>query len=221
MSPIPESVSRFREQYRKKELGPRYSGWSHFLFTTILALAAILAFATRIHRVQGAEWAMIPFSFLVANFGEYMGHRGPMHQPFRGLRLLFYRHTQQHHHFFTHRAMAAESPRDFKMVLFPPVMLFFFLGGLAMPIGAAFYFLLSPNAGFLFALVTTSYFLGYEWLHFSYHLPEDTWVGRLPFMRTLRRHHTCHHDLALMGKWNYNITFPIADWLLGTYYRLP
>ena len=38
-------------------------------------------------------------------------------------------------------------------------------------------------------------------------------------MQTLRRHHTRHHDLALMGRWNFNITFPIADWLFGTYYR--
>lgn len=98
-------------------------------------------------------------------------------------------------------------------------MLLFFLGFMALPLGGLVYFLVSPNAGYLFALVIIGYFLTYEWLHFSYHLPESSWVGRLPGMGTLRQHHTQHHNLALMGRWNFNITFPIADALFGTYYR--
>jgi sterol desaturase/sphingolipid hydroxylase (fatty acid hydroxylase superfamily) len=37
----------------------------------------------------------------------------------------------------------------------------------------------------------------------------------------LRRHHQTHHDPALMAQWNFNITFPVADWFLGTTYRAP
>ncbi len=221
MSTIPESVVRFRKDYRAKEVGPSYSGWGHFLFTSLGALAAILVAISQLKQVHGAEWATIPITFLVANLGEYLGHRGAMHRPRSGLTILYRRHTQQHHHFYTHESMAAESSRDFKMVLFPPAMLLFFLGGLAIPIGMLFYLLISPNAGLLFAVVALSYFLCYEWLHLCYHLPEGTWVSRLPFMRILRRHHTLHHDLALMGKWNFNITFPIADWLFGTSHRAP
>ncbi len=217
----PTSVSRFRDEYRDKHIGRNYSGWGHFLFTTVGALAAITAAGLQLHDVRPAEWATIPIAFLIANFGEYLGHRGPMHRPRRGLSLLYRRHTQQHHHFFTHEAMAADSPRDFKMVLFPPVMLLFFLGGLAAPIGLLLYWACSPNTGFLFAMVAIGYFLSYEWLHFSYHLRPDSWIGRLPLVAMLRRHHMRHHDLALMGKWNFNITFPIADRILGTYYRPP
>jgi hypothetical protein len=221
VSTIPESVVRFREAYRAKEVGPSYSGWGHFLFTSLGALAAISVVIFRLRHVHGVEWATIPIAFLFANLGEYLGHRGAMHRPRSGLQILYRRHTQQHHHFYTHESMAAESSRDFKMVLFPPAMLLFFLGGLATPIGMLLYLLLSANAGLLFAGVTISYFLCYEWLHLCYHLPESSWVSRLPFMRVLRRHHTLHHDLALMGKWNFNITFPIGDWLLGTYYHVP
>jgi len=39
----------------------------------------------------------------------------------RGLALLFERHTEQHHRFFTDEAMSYEGRRDYKMVLFPPV----------------------------------------------------------------------------------------------------
>jgi hypothetical protein len=139
-----------------------------------------------------------------------------MHHRRRGLGLLFERHTAQHHRFFTHDAMAYESSRDFQMVLFPPVMLLFFLGGVAGPIALLLRFAWSANAGLLFAATGTAYFLTYEWLHFAYHLDASSWVGRLPLMATLRRHHTRHHDPALMSRWNFNITFPIADALLGT-----
>jgi hypothetical protein len=135
------------------------------------------------------------------------------------MRILYERHTLQHHHFFTHEAMAYESSRDFKMVLFPPVMLFFFLGVVAAPAGALLFALVSPNAGWLYVLVAMSYFLTYEWLHFAYHLDERSRLGGSPLIRALRRHHQAHHDLALMGNWNFNITFPISDLVFGTYYR--
>jgi sterol desaturase/sphingolipid hydroxylase (fatty acid hydroxylase superfamily) len=115
--------------------------------------------------------------------------------------------------------MAADSPRDFKMVLFPPVMLFFFLGVLAGPPALLLYFLVSPNVGLIFIAVGVCYFLTYEWLHFSYHLPPESFAGRLWLVRKLRRHHTLHHDKSKMGRWNFNITFPICDLIFGTSYR--
>ena len=56
----------------------------------------------------------------------------------------------------------------------------------------------------------------YEWLHFGYHVPADSPIGRLPLVAALRRHHQTHHDPALMASWNFNITFPIGDRLFGT-----
>ena len=162
------------------------------------------------------EWLTVPVSFLVANFGEYFGHRGPMHHRRPALGLLFQRHTLQHHRFFTAEAMQCATTRDFKMVLFPPVMLVFFIGALATPIGVVLGLLVSPNVGWLFAATALSYFLTYEWLHWSYHQPNDSWVGRRTLVRVLRGHHTTHHDIHKMTRGNFNITFPIADWLFGT-----
>jgi hypothetical protein len=105
------------------------------------------------------------------------------------------------------------------MVLFPPVMLLFFLGGLALPIGLALFAVFNANVGWLFAATAVGYFLSYEWLHFAYHQPPDSFIGRLPFVPRLRRHHAAHHDQRLMQRWNFNITFPIADGLLGTTWR--
>lgn len=216
---VPEHVKRFREDYRREAIGPRYTGWGHFAFTSVGSLAVVLFALSRLSGVRPAEWLMVPGAFLLANGAEYLGHKGPMHHPVRGLRLLFQRHTRQHHRFFTDEAMAYESSRDFKMVLFPPVLLLFFLGAIAVPVGALCFTLLSPNAGWLFVATAVGYYLTYEWLHFCYHLPEHHPVARLPLLTRLRRHHEAHHDLRKMERYNFNITFPLCDGLFGTRWR--
>ena len=211
-----DDLPAWRDRFRLEEIGPSYSGWLHFAFTSVGSLSFIAFVASRLHRIRPLEWALLPVFFLIANLGEYVGHRGPMHHRRNGLGLVFKRHTLQHHRFFTEQAMACASSRDFKIVLFPPVMLLFFVGMLATPIGIGFYLAVSPNAGYLFAIVAVGYFLLYEWLHFAYHQPEGSWMGRLPVVAALRRHHQAHHDPALMARWNFNITFPIGDLLFGT-----
>jgi hypothetical protein len=213
------SVLAFRNEYRQRSVGPHYRGWLHFAFTTVSALIVIVFAAAHARGVRPAEWTVLPLALIFANAGEYFGHKGPMHRPARGLKLLFQRHTREHHHFFTSEAMHYESSRDFKMVLFPPAMLLFFLGLLATPVAALLFVLVSANAGWLFVAVGVGYFLTYEWLHFAYHLHPASWVGRLPIMGALRRHHARHHDLRLMGKYNFNITFPICDWIFRTAWR--
>jgi hypothetical protein len=185
-----------------------------------VASFGVIAFA--ISRVRSPSWgelAAVPVFFVIANFGEYFGHRGPMHHRRTGLKLIFERHTLQHHQFYTHDAMDAESPHDFKMVLFPPIMLVFFLGLMATPIGLVLGYAIAPNLGWLFVATGVGYFLLYEWLHFSYHQPANSWIGRRALVSRLRCHHMIHHDLSRMTAVNFNITFPIADRLLGTHAR--
>lgn len=218
-SSLPEHVAKFRAEFRRTEPGKRYVGWAHFAFTSLGSLCVVGFALSRLSGVRPVEWLTVPASFLLANVAEYLGHRGPMHRRRRGLGLVYRRHTQQHHHFFTHDAMAYESSHDFRMVLFPPVLLLFFLGGIATPLGALFFALGSPNVGWLFVATAMGYFLTYEWLHFCYHLPAEHPLGRLPLLAWLRRHHQVHHDLRKMGRFNFNLTFPLCDRLFGTVWR--
>jgi hypothetical protein len=214
-----ESVAAFRAKYRAEEIGPHYSGIAHFLFTTSAAIAIIVVTLWGVHAPTWHQLLAVPIAFLVANAGEYFGHKGPMHHRTPGLGLIFKRHTLQHHHFFTHEAMAYETLRDAKMVLFPWFLILFFFGGMALPIGVGVYFFAGENVARLFVATLVGYFLTYEWLHFAYHLNPQTLVGRLWLVRVLRRHHTTHHDLQLMSRHNFNITFPICDAILGTRWR--
>jgi hypothetical protein len=211
-------TAKYRAQYRAENIGRWYSGWLHFCFTTFGSLAVIAFAISRVRDPSWKELLILPIGFFIANAAEYFGHRGPMHRLQRYLGVIFRRHSVEHHHFFTYDQMSYESSRDFKMVLFPPVMLLFFLGGMATPIALILFATTSSNVGWLFVAVGVGYYLTYEWLHFAYHLNEDTFVGRLPFIRVLRRHHRDHHNLALMTRWNFNITFPICDRLFRTTY---
>jgi hypothetical protein len=41
-------------------------------------------------------------------------------------------------------------------------------------------------------------------------------VRNTPFINTIRRHHRAHHNPGIMMNYNMNLTFPIADWFLGS-----
>lgn len=216
-----EQTEAFRAQYRSEEIGPRYNGWLHFAFTSLGCLGVMGFCLWQLEAVSAWEWLTVPAAFLYANFSEWAGHRGPMHNRRPGLGLVFRRHTGQHHAFFTPDRMAFDSSRDYKAVLFPPVLLIFFILAFSLPAGLLIAWLLTPNTAYLFVFTAVAYFLNYEWLHFAYHTPETHWASRLPGMRWLRRHHTLHHDHRLMSHANFNITYPIADWLFGTLRRQP
>jgi hypothetical protein len=216
---IPEKVATFRAQLRDQNISPRYSGVAHFLFTSIASLAVVIGCAATVRAPRWWELLTVPATFLFANFVEYRAHRGVMHHRTPPFSLVFERHTPSHHGFYTHEAMAAESPRDYYMVLFPPILIVFFFGLFALPVGLALAWLTTSNVARLFVATAVGYFLTYEWLHFSYHQPPDGFIGRRWLVRRLRRHHTLHHDVAEMQKWNFNITFPICDTLFGTTHK--
>ena len=212
-------VGRFREQYRKDRVPAWYSGWLHFSFTSLAGLGAVLLCALRVDDPTPLEWLTVPAVFLYANLMEYLGHRGPMHHPLRGLRLLYVRHAKQHHRFFTDRHMAFEGSADFKAVLFPPAMIFFFLGLLGLPMWLLLSLIASDNVAWMAVATAVAYYLNYEWLHFAYHCDPESRIGRLPGLPRLRNLHLRHHDPRLMTRYNFNITYPIGDLLFGSLRR--
>ncbi len=216
---IPETVRQARTAFRERRISPGYSGPLHL--ATTIGISALIAStsALLLEDVLPLEWLTVPLTFLYANVSEYLGHRGPMHHKTRLLGGVFQRHTIEHHSFFTNEAATFESTQDYRAVLFPPILLVFFFGCFALPVAAVLYYAASPNVGYLFVLTAIFYFLNYELLHFAYHSRPDSWLGRLPLIHSLRKHHIVHHDRQLMMRYNFNITYPICDFLFGTRYR--
>jgi hypothetical protein len=140
-----------------------------------------------------------------------------MHRPvnIKGLRAIYERHTLNHHQFFTDEEMRFRDHKDWRVTVFPPYALVVFIL-MSMPGGIILGHLISPNVGWLFMCTTTGMYLIYEFMHFCCHVDENWFVRNCPFVNTLRRHHTAHHNARLMMETNMNLTFPIADWLFGT-----
>jgi hypothetical protein len=218
---LPADLTKFRDRYRATVVGRHYNGFAHLAFVVAGSLTVIIAALSFVRAPTWLEWCVIPSTFLGANVVEFLGHRGPMHHRFRWLGLMFHRHTHEHHRFFTDEWMTCLSQKDFKIVLFPPVMLLTYLGCVAFPIGFILYLLGAQNVCGFYVATVTFYFMSYEVLHFTYHLDERIWIARLPVIRFLRRHHRVHHRTELMTKYNFNINWPFADFMFGTVYREP
>lgn len=144
---------------------------------------------------------------------QYYVHRYALHNP-----LAHTRHSHVHHRFFTRDVMALDRLDDASVILFPALAPFAF--GLLIPLLSAPVWLLAGlDAAASCASVLAAYYLTYEWLHLAYHSPPNSMLARLPGVAWLRRHHLVHHAQPLMQRFNFNVTFPIADWICGTLYN--
>lgn len=211
----PTRLDEYRAAHRARRRPALIKGWAHFYLILALAASAIALCAAMIEAPTALEWATLPAGFLIANFVEWLAHKYPMHNPTRGLRVMYERHALFHHRFFVEDAMEA-GPEDFDAVLFDPPALVFFLIGCAGPIAGLFFTLFSWNAGWLFVALAVSYYALYEVFHTAFHLPAAHWSAKLPGMAARRKHHALHHDPRLMAKYNFNVTFPVFDAIMGT-----
>jgi len=211
-----EAVRAFREDYRRERLPRHYRGWVHLVFTFGIGGCVFAWCVLQLEQVRPVEWLTLPLTFLYANLAEYWGHRGPMHHLKPRLRLVYERHTRQHHRFFTAEAMPIDGLRDLRAVLFPPVLMTFFITAFALPAGLLLSWAATPNVAWIFVATSLGYFLNYEFLHLAYHLPPAHPIARWPLIGRLKRLHQAHHDPRLMSHYNFNITYPICDSLFRT-----
>ncbi len=215
-SDMSERQRGYRATYRERVAG-WYNGWLHVVIIYTIGLTALYIYISNMHAVSFVEFLTVPLTFLMCNFFEWWLHRFVMHRPSKIplFRAVYSRHTLMHHQFFTDTEMRFAGQHDFRVTFFPPYALVVFT---LMSIPAALFlgWALSPNVGWLFITTTTSMYLIYEFMHFCCHIDENWFVRNAPFINTIRRHHTAHHNQNIMMERNMNLTFPVMDWLFGT-----
>jgi small-conductance mechanosensitive channel len=215
------TTEQFRQDYRK-EFVQNYNFWNHIVIIHIAYLIVLFVCYQSLKSPVSITQVIctVPIAFLWLNFSEYMGHRFPMHRrniaiQF-GVEKVFIRHAKQHHHFFTDKNMTINNWNDAKAVLFPPFLLFFFLIVFVFPFGIVLGIVLNRNVALLFIMTAWTYFMNYEWLHLIYHSSQIPVIGSIRFLNFLKQHHMKHHDYKHMVHSNFNITYPIFDYLFGT-----
>lgn len=197
-----------------------YSPWVHLAFPTLLGLTLIALAATRLHDVKPLEVLFGIAVLVVSNASEWRAHRDILHKRTWPVQVIFDRHTPEHHGVYVRDDMAIRSTKEFRLVLIPAYgIVMIFLG--TSPITAALWFLGQTNLAAIFVMCTMFYVVSYEWLHLSYHLPPESFIGSLKLVRVLRCHHATHHHPPLMQTWNFNVSVPLWDWVRRTYYCGP
>lgn len=210
-----ERQRMFREQY-VAQISPWYYGLLHI---GVMYAAGIGAIWWCISQMIGAGWewlVVIPVA-LAGNFVEWGMHQYVMHRlrDVFALRSIYDRHTRQHHQYFTDNDHTISTIKEFRIVFFPWRVLAVLAvsGGLIALIMSA---LINANAGYITFVTMIGHYMVYETFHFCCHVRENWFVRNMPFINTIRRHHAAHHNMGIMMHVNMNLTFPIADCLMGT-----
>lgn len=207
-----------RERLRAELVGaiPRwYLPWLHLGVPSSFGLGIIASCIWLLGPLHAWHLATIPVTYLLANIGEWRAHKYWLHKRSKLAPVLYDRHTPEHHMVYVTHDMAMKSRQEFRLVLIPAYGIMLIFLGMLVP-AAALWWAGLRNVALLFIATDMGYVLSYEWLHLSYHLPPNSFVGRLSPIKRLRRHHAIHHDPRLMQKWNFNVTVPLWDWVKGT-----
>ena len=212
------ALADFRAEYRAS-ISKFYRGEFHALAVfSIGALALVGAVAYwGLPSVKDlpTTFGVVVVHVVVANFIIYFVHRHLGHHLRAFARLFYQRHAKEHHRFFSPAAIAWESARDLRVVLFPvPLLVLVVAAAGAVAWGVASIW--SPVQASAVYCTTVAYYLAYELVHFCDHLPEGHALPRVPGLRYMRAHHRAHHEPTSMHKMNFSIVFPLADWMFGT-----
>ncbi len=212
---ITERQSRFRESYIN-QISPWYHGLVHVGVMYSVGVSAILWCVGQLSSPTWEWWLIIPIA-IAGNFVEWGMHMHVMHRLKNvfALRAIYDRHTRQHHQYFTDNEMTVDSTREWRIVFFPWRALFTFMG-LGVPFAWVLAQILNANAGYILMITIVGQYLIYETFHYCCHVHDNWFVRNMPFVNTIRRHHTAHHNYGIMMSHNMNLTFPIADWVMGT-----
>jgi hypothetical protein len=210
-----ERQRQFRSDYQA-QISPAYNGLLHVSVMYVVGLGVI---AWSLSRMEAAswEWLLVVPVFAFSNVFEWWIHKYVMHRLIDvwALRAIYDRHTRQHHQYFTNNEMTVDSAREFRIIFFPWRALATFMAfGVPFALGLAW--LVNANAGYTLMVTIVGQYLIYETFHYCCHVHENGFVRNFPFVNTIRRHHTAHHNQGIMMDRNMNLTFPIADWLMGT-----
>lgn len=210
-----ERQRKFRENY-KSNISPLYNGLLHVAVMYAVGIGAIYYCLTHLQSATWEWWLIVPV-FLAGNFVEWGMHRFVMHRRVDvfALRAIYERHTREHHQYFTDNDITIDTTREFRIVFFPWRVLIT-LGVAGSALGYLATQALNLNAGYIVFMTMVGQYVVYETFHYCCHVHDNWFVRNMPFVNTIRRHHTAHHNQGIMMKYNMNLTFPIADWVMGT-----
>jgi len=187
----------------------------HILYTlTVCAVGMSMPFVFG-SEISATEWLTIVPTFLLANIVEYGVHRWLMHRHIKYMAFMLKLHMV-HHNYFDEAEYYLRTFQDYKMVVFPPVVLNMLTLFITLPLAYVAFLVAGKNVALLFIATVMLYYLLMQILHVFAHTAKNHWIHRVPGIDYLRIHHNIHHDHDEMTRCNYNFVIPLSDWLFDT-----
>jgi hypothetical protein len=206
---------KFRELY-VAGISPFYNGIFHIGVMYGVGSLVIFYCLTQLDNPSWAWLTIIPVA-IAGNFVEWAMHKYVMHRlvDVFALRAIYDRHTRQHHQYFTDTDYTIKTIKEHRIVFFP-LRVLIVLGVFGLLISYCAAKAINANVGYIVYMTMVSHYLIYETFHYCCHIQENWFVRNVPLVNTIRRHHAAHHNLGIMMHKNMNLTFPLADWIMGT-----
>lgn len=210
---------QYRNSFRRDRIPRIYRPWMHVYFNGGTLLALVIGSIAMIQTWGLGQLAVFAFTLLLGNFTVWLVHRYPLHRRNPLISFPYDPHTVVHHRYFTNEFITCDDNKDLFAVFFPMWVVL----GFAVIVQPVFYFsfkfFFGSNLAYTFTAGTAFYFLLYEFVHWTSHLPLDHFLLKNPWLLFMRNHHIIHHDPKLMMKYNFCIVYPLMDIIFGTYYR--
>jgi len=215
-----EKVEEFRKEVRESQnswLTPRVH--AIFNFGALLCLCVFLFY--QVSDLNPWELLALPATLVLGNLTIYLIHRFPLHIKYKVIdKETFHPHSVVHHHFYTKDNYQVNNPIDAHSIFFPPSVIMIFTFVIIPVLYLILNLVLPHNILFLTLGMGAMYFVLYETVHFASHLPEGHWALKIPHFKRMKAYHKTHHNLSLMTEYNFNIVFPLFDYVFGTYKKV-
>jgi len=211
---------KLRAELVSRNVSPGYNPTLHLLCPSALGFGVAILAAALLRDLRPVELWTVPITFVLALGLEWRAHKDILHRrwPLPGFSMLYDRHERVHHVIYPAEDMQMRSLSERALVLMPwfaIVLVTVLLLPLAFTVGA----LTSRNCGLLVLGTGALFFVSYELMHLSYHLPVEHPVAKLKIVRRLSELHRTHHHPPNMKRWNFNVTVPLFDVVHGTLKR--
>lgn len=206
----------YRQYFRTNVIPRYYSPALHVLFNFGLLIGSCLYTFLKIQSIGIYETVLFVMMMILGNFVIYFIHRYPLHKKYPFIaKHTFDIHSKQHHRFYTYQNYQFDSPKDFYILFFPMWTVAAFVGGFLPLLYILSSLIFEQPQVWTILFSATLYFLLYEFIHFASHLPPQHILLKFKPLAYMWRHHQTHHDPSLMSQYNFNIVYPLADWLFG------
>ncbi|MEZ4449327.1 MAG: sterol desaturase family protein [Nannocystaceae bacterium] len=213
---VPRTRAARRALIEAYQRGP-YSPARHLGFVVGFGVSVAALSIALLDDVRAVELLAVPVHWVVSNAAEWRFHRDLLHRRRAPFEWTYDAHNG-HHRIYVVGDMTVAGPHEWWTILLP----WWAIAALAaalVPICGLLGVIFGANVGLLVMATSMIYVATYELLHLSFHLPGTHPIGRLPLIRWLARHHELHHDPRRMRTHNFNVTFPLWDWVRGTTLR--